>query len=124
MRPQRCWLFYNLEREPGEGCRRLRQPGELERLPPFAATVVRNRVFDSFYGELAGNRQVAQVNTYHPVAAAARAADDQVVTPGRNRRCWLPVSCPLADAVLDQLHADEQPFPTNVADDLVAHQAA
>ena len=39
---------------------------------PIAATVVKNEVFDSFYGEPAENRQVAQVNTYggHPVAAA------------------------------------------------------
>jgi taurine-pyruvate aminotransferase len=39
---------------------------------PIAATVVKNRVFDSFYGDPAQNRQVAQVNTYggHPVAAA------------------------------------------------------
>jgi taurine-pyruvate aminotransferase len=34
--------------------------------------VVKNGVFDSFYGDPAENRQVAQVNTYggHPVAAA------------------------------------------------------
>ncbi|MFO1026553.1 MAG: aminotransferase [Acetobacteraceae bacterium] len=39
---------------------------------PIAATVVKNSVFDSFYGEAADNRQVMQVNTYggHPVAAA------------------------------------------------------
>jgi taurine-pyruvate aminotransferase len=39
---------------------------------PIAATVVKNSVFDSFYGDLAENRQVGQVNTYggHPVAAA------------------------------------------------------
>ena len=39
---------------------------------PIAATVVRNRVFESFYGDPAANRQVNQVNTYggHPVAAA------------------------------------------------------
>ena len=39
---------------------------------PIAATVVKNQVFDSFYGDPAENRQVAQVNTYggHPVAAA------------------------------------------------------
>ena len=39
---------------------------------PIAATVVKNSVFDSFYGDAAENRQVAQVNTYggHPVAAA------------------------------------------------------
>jgi taurine-pyruvate aminotransferase len=39
---------------------------------PIAATVVKNSVFDSFYGEASENRQVMQVNTYggHPVAAA------------------------------------------------------
>jgi len=39
---------------------------------PIAATVVKNSVFDSFYGDPAENRQVAQVNTYggHPVASA------------------------------------------------------
>ena len=39
---------------------------------PIAATVVKNSVFDSFYGDPAENRQVGQVNTYggHPVAAA------------------------------------------------------
>jgi adenosylmethionine-8-amino-7-oxononanoate aminotransferase len=38
----------------------------------MAATVVRNRVFQSFLGDPADNRQVMQVNTYggHPVAAA------------------------------------------------------
>ncbi|MBS0640961.1 MAG: aminotransferase class III-fold pyridoxal phosphate-dependent enzyme [Proteobacteria bacterium] len=39
---------------------------------PIAATVVKNSVFDSFYGDAADNRQVMQVNTYggHPAAAA------------------------------------------------------
>ena len=39
---------------------------------PMAATVVRNRVFQSFLGDPSENRQVNQVNTYggHPVAAA------------------------------------------------------
>ncbi|WP_428539743.1 aminotransferase [Rhodopila sp.] len=39
---------------------------------PIAATMVKNSVFDSFYGDAAENRQVGQVNTYggHPVAAA------------------------------------------------------
>src|SRR3954451_753716 len=39
---------------------------------PIAATVVKNSVFDSFYGDAAENRQVGQVNTYggHPVASA------------------------------------------------------
>src|SRR5580658_6563471 len=39
---------------------------------PIAATVVKNSVFDSFYGEPSDNRQVFQVNTYggHPVSCA------------------------------------------------------
>jgi taurine-pyruvate aminotransferase len=39
---------------------------------PIAATVVKNSVFDSFYGDPSENRQVGQVNTYggHAVAAA------------------------------------------------------
>ena len=39
---------------------------------PIAATVVKNSVFDSFYGDPSENRQVGQVNTYggHPAAAA------------------------------------------------------
>ena len=39
---------------------------------PIAATMVKNSVFDSFYGDAAENRQVGQVNTYggHPAAAA------------------------------------------------------
>ena len=39
---------------------------------PIAATVVKNDVFKSFYGEAAEMRQVMQVNTYggHPVSAA------------------------------------------------------
>jgi adenosylmethionine-8-amino-7-oxononanoate aminotransferase len=39
---------------------------------PIAAPAVKNKVFQSFYGEASENRQVFQVNTYggHPVAAA------------------------------------------------------
>ncbi len=39
---------------------------------PIAATVIKNHVFRSFYGDPAANRQVQQVNTYggHPAAAA------------------------------------------------------
>jgi adenosylmethionine-8-amino-7-oxononanoate aminotransferase len=39
---------------------------------PIAATVVKNNVFESFYGEPDQNRQVFQVNTYggHPVSCA------------------------------------------------------
>jgi taurine-pyruvate aminotransferase len=39
---------------------------------PIAATVISDRVFQSFYGDPAANRHVTQVNTYggHPAAAA------------------------------------------------------
>jgi len=39
---------------------------------PIAATVIKNHVFRSFYGDPAANRQVQQINTYggHPAAAA------------------------------------------------------
>ncbi len=55
---------------------------------PIAATVVKNRVFDSFYGDPAENRQVAQVNTYggHPVAAAVALRNIEIMrgrTAGR-----------------------------------------
>ena len=48
---------------------------------PIAATVVKNSVFDSFYGEAAENRQVAQVNTYggHPVAAAVALRNIEII---------------------------------------------
>lgn len=40
---------------------------------PIAATLIRDHVFRSFYGDAAANRQVQQVNTYggHPAAAVA-----------------------------------------------------
>jgi adenosylmethionine-8-amino-7-oxononanoate aminotransferase len=52
---------------------------------PIAATVVRNRVFDSFYGDPAENRQVAQVNTYggHPVAAAIALRNIEIIEAER-----------------------------------------
>ncbi len=48
---------------------------------PIAATVVKNSVFDSFYGDPAENRQVAQVNTYggHPVAAAVAVRNIEIM---------------------------------------------
>jgi adenosylmethionine-8-amino-7-oxononanoate aminotransferase len=48
---------------------------------PIAATVVRNNVFDSFYGEASENRQVAQVNTYggHPVASAVAVRNIEII---------------------------------------------
>jgi taurine-pyruvate aminotransferase len=52
---------------------------------PIAATVVKNRVFDSFYGDPAENRQVAQVNTYggHPVAAAVAVRNIEIMQEER-----------------------------------------
>ncbi|MFL5268416.1 MAG: aminotransferase [Stellaceae bacterium] len=52
---------------------------------PIAATVVKNNVFGSFYGEPAENRQVAQVNTYggHPVAAAVALRNIEIMEAER-----------------------------------------
>src|ERR1700751_5263707 len=52
---------------------------------PIAATVVKNRVFDSFYGEPEENRQVFQVNTYggHPVAAAVALRNIEIMEAER-----------------------------------------
>jgi adenosylmethionine-8-amino-7-oxononanoate aminotransferase len=45
---------------------------------PIAATVVKNRVFQSFDGDAAANRQVQQVNTYGGHAAAAAVASRNI----------------------------------------------
>ncbi len=52
---------------------------------PIAATVVKNNVFDSFYGDPSENRQVAQVNTYggHPVAAAVALRNIEIMEAER-----------------------------------------
>jgi adenosylmethionine-8-amino-7-oxononanoate aminotransferase len=52
---------------------------------PIAATVVKNRVFESFYGDPAENRQVAQVNTYggHPAAAAVALRNIEILEAER-----------------------------------------
>jgi taurine-pyruvate aminotransferase len=52
---------------------------------PIAATVVKNTVFDSFYGDPAENRQVAQVNTYggHPAAAAVALRNIEIMEAER-----------------------------------------
>jgi taurine-pyruvate aminotransferase len=52
---------------------------------PIAATVVKNNVFDSFYGDPAENRQVGQVNTYggHPVAAAVALRNIEIIEAER-----------------------------------------
>jgi adenosylmethionine-8-amino-7-oxononanoate aminotransferase len=52
---------------------------------PIAATVVKNKVFDSFYGDPAENRQVGQVNTYggHPVAAAVALRNIEILQAER-----------------------------------------
>lgn len=48
---------------------------------PIAATVVKNSVFQSFYGEASENRQVFQVNTYggHPVSAAVAVRNIEIM---------------------------------------------
>jgi len=52
---------------------------------PIAATVVKNSVFQSFYGEASENRQVGQVNTYggHPVAAAVALRNIEIIEAER-----------------------------------------
>jgi taurine-pyruvate aminotransferase len=52
---------------------------------PIAATVVKNSVFQSFYGEASENRQVGQVNTYggHPVAAAVAVRNIEIMEAER-----------------------------------------
>ncbi|HEX5328512.1 MAG TPA: aminotransferase [Acetobacteraceae bacterium] len=52
---------------------------------PIAATVVKNSVFQSFYGEASENRQVGQVNTYggHPVAAAVAVRNIEILEAER-----------------------------------------
>jgi taurine-pyruvate aminotransferase len=52
---------------------------------PIAATVVKNSVFDSFYGDPAENRQVGQVNTYggHPVASAVALRNIEILEAER-----------------------------------------
>src|SRR5208337_2264319 len=52
---------------------------------PIAATVVKNNVFDSFYGEPADNRQVFQVNTYggHPVSCAVALRNIEIMEAER-----------------------------------------
>ena len=52
---------------------------------PIAATVVKNKVFDSFYGDPSENRQVGQVNTYggHAVAAAVALRNIEIMEAER-----------------------------------------
>jgi taurine-pyruvate aminotransferase len=52
---------------------------------PIAATVVKNRVFQSFLGEPSENRQVFQISTYggHPVAAAVALRNIEIILEER-----------------------------------------
>jgi adenosylmethionine-8-amino-7-oxononanoate aminotransferase len=52
---------------------------------PLGATVVKNRVFESFLGEPADGRQVMQVNTYggHPAAAAVAVRNIEILLEER-----------------------------------------
>ncbi len=52
---------------------------------PIAATVIKNHVFQSFYGDPAANRQVQQVNTYggHPAAAAVALRNIEILLEER-----------------------------------------
>ena len=52
---------------------------------PIAATVIRDHVFRSFYGDAAANRHVQQVNTYggHPAAAAVALRNIEILVQER-----------------------------------------
>ncbi len=52
---------------------------------PIGATVITDRVFQSFYGDPAANRHVAQVNTYggHPAAAAVALRNIEIILEER-----------------------------------------
>jgi len=52
---------------------------------PIAATVIKDHVFRSFYGDPAANRQVQQVNTYggHPAAAAVALRNIEILLEER-----------------------------------------
>jgi adenosylmethionine-8-amino-7-oxononanoate aminotransferase len=52
---------------------------------PIAASVIRDHVFRSFYGDAAANRQVQQVNTYggHPAAAAVALRNIEILIEER-----------------------------------------
>ena len=52
---------------------------------PIAATVITDRVFQSFYGDPAANRHVSQVNTYggHPAAAAVALRNIEIIIEER-----------------------------------------
>ena len=68
---------------------------------PIAATLVKNSVFDSFYGDPAENRQVAQVNTYggHPVAAAVALRNIEILEGERLADCAAATGAYLIDGL-------------------------
>jgi adenosylmethionine-8-amino-7-oxononanoate aminotransferase len=72
---------------------------------PIAATVVRNRVFESFLGEAAEERQVMQVNTYggHPVAAAVAVRNIQIILEEKLPQRAADMGAYLMDGLTDRL---------------------
>jgi adenosylmethionine-8-amino-7-oxononanoate aminotransferase len=68
---------------------------------PIAATVVKNSVFRSFYGDPAENRQVAQVNTYggHPVAAAVALRNIEIMEAEHLVECATTTGAYLIDGL-------------------------
>jgi adenosylmethionine-8-amino-7-oxononanoate aminotransferase len=72
---------------------------------PIAATVVKNKVFDSFLGEAADERQVMQVNTYggHPVSAAVAVRNIQIILEEKLPQRAAEMGAYLMDGLKDRL---------------------
>ena len=72
---------------------------------PIAATVVKNKVFESFLGEEAEARQVMQVNTYggHPVAAAVAVRNIEILLEEKLPQRAAEMGAYLMDGLKDRL---------------------
>ena len=72
---------------------------------PIAATVVKNKVFESFLGEEAEARQVMQVNTYggHPVAAAVAVRNIEIMLEEKLPQRAAEMGAYLMDGLKDRL---------------------
>ncbi|MCO6416970.1 aminotransferase class III-fold pyridoxal phosphate-dependent enzyme [Siccirubricoccus sp. KC 17139] len=72
---------------------------------PIAATVVKNKVFESFLGEVAEARQVMQVNTYggHPAAAAVAVRNIEIMLEEKLPERAATMGAYLMDGLKDRL---------------------
>lgn len=72
---------------------------------PIAATVVKNKVFESFLGEVAESRQVMQVNTYggHPAAAAVAVRNIEIMLEEKLPERAATMGAYLMDGLKDRL---------------------